>query len=415
MTRASEAQTLVLENQDVVIESGVIRQIGHTGTLTLPAEHTQISGAGKYLVPGLAEMHGHVPPLANFQDFPERYVNDVLFLYLAGGVTTVRGMLGYPHQLQLANEIVAGERWGPTLYLAGPSFSGGSVDGVSDVRRRVRTQAEEGWKLLKVHPGLSLREYQALSETARVEKISFGGHVPEAVGVRHAIILGSSTIDHLDGYMTALYGFTQPINEAEARALAQFSRAHGVAMVPTQALWETIIGAGDVRELETYEELQYMPKALRERWKAYAENPNSGYATVETAALHAENRRRLLEIFHQEGVEILLGTDAPQLYSVPGFSVHREFPHMLAAGMSPYEVLVSGTRAVSEHLLVEAGIEDRFGVVEVGARADLLLLSENPVESLDALKAMEGVFVQGRWLSKSMIDEKLSEIAAAYQ
>ena len=153
MTRGvGGSQTLVLENQDVVIESGVIRQIGHTGTLTLPAEHTQISGAGKYLVPGLAEMRWALYlPLANFQDFPERYVNDVLFLYLAGG-SDHGGVACWDIRTNYSwrNEIVAGELLGgPRCIWPVRVSRGGSVDGVSDVRRRVRNPSRRGLEALK--------------------------------------------------------------------------------------------------------------------------------------------------------------------------------------------------------------------------------------------------------------------------
>lgn len=371
----------------------------------------RIDGRGMYLMPGLGEMHGHVPPLTPFQGLPERYMDDVLFLYLAGGVTTVRGMLGYPHQLRVAEQVHSGQRQGPTLYLAGPSFSGNSIESLQQVRARVAEQAQAGWSLLKVHPGLTLEQFRVMAEEAKAHDIEFAGHVPEAVGIHHAIVLGSRTIDHLDGYMTALGGMTEPVDAESMRPLARLTRAHGVGVVPTQALWETIIGAGDVEQLMAYEELKYVPQQIREGWIRYAQNPSSAYATTETAAVHAENRQRLLRVLHEEGVEILLGTDAPQLFSVPGLSMRREIPLMQDAGMSNLAIIQSGTLAVGRYF----ADKDDFGVIRVGARADLLLLDNNPLQHIETLFRPQAVMAQGRWYDRAKIDARLAEIAAAYQ
>ncbi|MEE2002326.1 amidohydrolase family protein [Alkalimonas sp. MEB108] len=399
----------VLSNQRVLVKGDRIVAVAAAAELEIPQGATVIDGQGRYLLPGLAEMHGHVPPTVDFSGMPARYLDDVLLLYVAGGVTTVRGMLGHDHQLRLKDDIATGKRLGPTLYLAGPSFNQHTVTSPEQARERVRQHKSEGWDLLKIHPGLSLEQYQAIADEAKQQGIDFAGHVPEAVGVEQAIQLGSRTIDHLDGYMAALGGFDTPLTEQDMAELVALTKTYQVAVVPTQALWETIIGAADRELLESFDELKYMPSRVINGWRRYLDAASGAYYTGETAAIHAENRQRLLSALYQAGVTILMGTDAPQLYSVPGLSLRRELPMMAAAGMSHYDILRSGTVLVGEYFAEQ----DTFGLVKAGHRADLLLVDANPLDDLSALYQPAGVMVRGQWLSRAELDAKLAEIAAA--
>ncbi|WP_218573472.1 amidohydrolase family protein [Rheinheimera lutimaris] len=401
----------LLRNQRVVVQGDRIVAVGPSAELAIPQGATVIDGAGRYLMPGLAEMHGHVPPLADFSGMPARYLDDVLTLYLAGGVTTVRGMLGHDQQLRLKDDIASGKRLGPTLYLAGPSFNQHTVTSTEQARERVRQHKQQGWDLLKIHLGLSLTHYQAIADEAKQQGIDFAGHVPQDVGIEQAILLGSRTIDHLDGYMAALGGFDKELSEADMAPLVALSKQHNVAVVPTQALWQTIIGASDARQLQGYDELKYMPARVIAGWQRYVQQPGGAYYSGDTAVLHAQNRQRLLQALHEAGVTILMGTDAPQLYSVPGLSLRRELPQMAAAGMSNYDILRSGTALVGEYF----ADKDRFGQVKAGQRADLLLVEGNPLDDLSVLYQPAGVMVRGRWLSRATLDSKLADIAAARQ
>ena len=192
----------MLENQTVIVRDGRIAEIGSAGKIKVPDGATRIDGAGKYLMPGLAEMHGHIPP----PDAPKAYTEAVLYLYAANGITTVRGMLGAPNQLELRDKANRGEIVSPTLYLAGPSFNGNSVNSPEQAVSMVRRQKQEGWDLLKVHPGITRDEYDAMAKTAKEVGIRFAGHVPAEVGLIHALEKGQETIDHVDGYIEYLNG-----------------------------------------------------------------------------------------------------------------------------------------------------------------------------------------------------------------
>lgn len=401
----------VVNNQTVLVAGDRIVAIGDTAAMTIPAHYTEIDGSNHYLMAGLTEMHGHVPPASSFGQLPDRYLDDVLFLYVANGVTTVRGMLGYPHQLQLKRDIAAGTRIGPTLYLAGPSFNGNSIESPEKATQRVIEQRDEGWDLLKVHPGLTLDEYRAMTNTAREAGMDFAGHVPAEVGLEVALAEGQRTIDHLDGYLEAIDATTRPANRYELNYLVDLTLRHGAAVVPTQALWATIIGASDAAQLSAYEELAYVPEAVRQGWFNYLDEPSLGYFNADAAAIQQDNRQRLIKALYDGGVPMIFGTDAPQLFSVPGFSALREIQVLQQAGIPLAGILHSATAAAGDYF----ADNDRFGRIAEGHRADLILLRQNPLENSLALVERAGVMVAGKWYDRATIDARLHAIEQAYR
>jgi imidazolonepropionase-like amidohydrolase len=404
----------ILENYTVITEEDRIVEMGPAGEVEIPGDAHIIDGTGKYLMPGLAEMHGHVPPTNPGSNAPgyfnDEYVESTLFLYVSAGITTVRGMLGYENQLTLKNRVNSEELTGPNLYLAGPSFNGNTVSSPEQAAERVRQQKEEGWDLLKVHPGLTLQEYNAMAETAHKVGITFGGHVPEEVGVVHAIESHQITIDHVDGYVNYLMQFDESERPEKLAEVVQLTKENNVWIVPTMALWETIIGAGDYETMKQYDELKYIPETVRQNYNNFVENlENSGYL-ADNPRTEAEFRTYILSEMNEAGVKILMGTDAPQLFSVPGFSIHRELPHMKAAGMSNFEILQSGTKNVGEYF----ADWDDFGIIAKDQRADLILVNGNPLDELSTIQNHSGVMVQGEWYSREMIDGKLADIERYY-
>ena len=397
-------QERVLEDQTVLVRDGRIVEVG--SGIEAPADAQRIDARGKYLMPGMAEMHGHIPP----PTAPSGQVNAVLFLYVANGVTTVRGMLGYPNQLELRAKANAGEIVAPTLYLAGPSLGGQAVKTAEEAASKVREQHAEGWDLLKIFPGLSRDNYDVIVRTAREVGIPFAGHVPSEVGLLHALEMRQLTIDHLDGYIEYLNGATRAVPDEELRKVAQLTREAGTMVVPTMALWEVLRGFPEIEALKALPELQYMPRDQVEQWtEGYSKrraDPKFDFASVKWIV---ENRMRLLKIMHEEGVGILFGTDAPQQFSVPGFSIHHEVKRMADAGMRPYEILRSGTASVGAYFQDK----DKFGMVVPGHRADLLLLEANPLDDAANIARRAGVMVRGRWIPEAEIQKKLAAIAGA--
>lgn len=396
-----------IERQTVIVRGDRVAVVGPVASTPVTPDAVRVDGRGKFLTPGLAEMHGHVPP----PTAPPELTEDVLFLYVANGITTVRGMLGAPGQLALRERVRRGELVGPTLYLAGPSFSEQSINSPDEAVARVRAQAREGWDLLKVHPGLTRAEYDAMARTAREVGMRFGGHVPADVGLLHAIEMGQETFDHVDGYIEHLHGDAGPLDPAQLADVVRRTRDAGAWVVPTMALWEVIIGAPALDSLTAYPELRYMPPEQVAQWTDVYRRRLADPEFDRTRVLRtADNRMAVLKALNEGGVRILMGTDAPQQFSVPGFSIHRELRRMRAAGMTPEQVLATGTRNVGEYFKTA----DRFGTVAPGQRADLLLLDANPLVDLEHLARRAGVMVRGRWMPESEIQQRLAAIAARH-
>lgn len=407
-----------LRDQTVVVTQGRITALGPAGSTGVPDGAERIDGTGKYLLPGLGEMHAHIPTTREEGE-------DFALLYLAGGATTIRGMLGDPSQLELRERVRAGEIVGPRMRLAAPALRGSNVPDAATAERLVRAAAADGYDLLKIQEGLSAGAYAAIVETARDVGIPFAGHVPAEVGVHGALAAGQATIDHFDDYLEALQPAESPAldatgperqrllplhaDEALIPEVVRATREAGVAVVPTQMLWETLRGARDPAMLAERPENRYVPAEMRRSWlqAATAMYANASRASAER---EAELRQRLLKAMSDGGVLVLMGTDAPQVFSVPGFSLHRELPLMVESGMTPYEVLRTGTVNVAAHL----GLEDEAGTVAVGSNADLLLLDANPLEDIRAIEQNAGVMIDGRWLSRELIDSRLEALAAKH-
>ena len=392
--------------QTVITSGGRITAVGPTASTPVPAGAVTVDGKGKFLMPGLSEMHGHIPQVSD-----RAWAEDTLFLYVANGVTTVRGLQGSAGQLDLREQTRRGDLIGPTLYLAGPAFSGGTVKTRDAAAERVRQQKAEGWDLLKVLPGLSVETYDGMARAAKEASIGFAGHVPAAVGILHALEMGQETVDHLDGYVELLDARTKPLDEAALRGAIEKTKAANAWMVPTMFVWETLLGAPTLESRTGLDELKYLPRPLLAQWTGQLQkrlgNPQFD---AKGAALHMQNRTRILAAMHQAGVRLLLGSDAPQQFNVPGFSIHHEMRSMAEAKMTPYEILRTGTAAAGEYLGPRG---EPFGTIAVGQRADLILVDASPLTTLENVARRSGVMVRGRWLPEAEIQKRLTTMAEA--
>ncbi len=193
------------------------------------------------------------------------------------------------------------------------------------------------------------------------------------------------------------------------RAIAAHTRSADSWVVPTLHLWENRHTQIDVDSLLALPEMRFVPSFIADGWilEAGSRNP----VAPETAKLWVEVRQRILRALTMAGVGVLMGTESPGMFNVPGFSLRHEIRSMAAAGLTPYEILVTGTRNVADYArreLLEAG---NFGTVEVGNRADLVLLRANPFQDLEALWDRKGIMVRGRWIPEEEIQETLFALA----
>jgi hypothetical protein len=268
---------------------------------------------------------------------------------------------------------------------------------------------------LKIHPGVPRDAFDALARTADAQGIRFAGHVPEAVGLPRALEAKYWTIDHIDGYIEALAkpGATEgqlfginligQVDESRIPSLVAQTKAAGTWIVPTQVLIESWYGPEEVAAMQKWPEMKYVDSEDLSQWVANKRKNVEAYS-ADHRQRYIALRRRLIKALHDGGVGILLGSDAPQIWNVPGFSIHREIATYVAAGLTPYQALATGTRAVAAHFNL-----DRAGIIDTGKQADLVLLDANPLQDIANTSKIAGVMIGGRWLPKSEIDKRLSE------
>ena len=424
----------VLPNQTVVVRDGRIASVGPSTGANIPADAMRIDGKGKFLMPGLAEMHAHVqgPQAANSEELNR----DIMFLYVANGITSIRAMLGAPNQLVLRQQLEKGEVVGPTMYVAAPSLNGQSAPDAQTASRLVRRHKEAGYDLLKIHPGLNRLAYDAIVRAAREVGITWAGHVSAQIGVEHILDTKQSTIDHLDGYIEAaasdeirqamaspssrvtLPEMWRSVTDARMRELARKTKQAGTWTVPTMFLWESFFAPESPEEWAKRDEMKYAPKQWVNNWTNQKRQRMQGDAqkgiAPADAALHIGLRRGMLKALVDEGAPLLMGTDSPQMFNVPGFALHRELQVAVDAGLSPFQVLESGSRNVGRYVAQDLKRDGNFGTVTVGGRADLVLLNSSPLQSLRNLTDRAGVMVKGHWVPRSEIDKGLEKLAARY-
>lgn len=395
---------VVLANQNVIVRGGVIAAMGPAASTAVPAGATRIEGTGRFLMPALAEMHGHIPP-GTAEQVPDVVIEGILRQYVAGGITTVRGMLGHPRHLEFRARAASGQIVSPIIHTSGPSLNGNSVATPEAAINAVNAQKAAGYDLLKIHPGISLETFKALAATASKVGIRFSGHVPAEVGVLRALEFKYDTIDHLDGYVEELAGKSgQPsdffglnmaatIDEKRIPELVAKTRAAGTWMVPTEALIANVIGPVSLDELKARPEIA--KHATPQQIQAWSNTKNAlggKYSEADRKRV-LDTRRRLIRELYAGGVPFLLGSDAPQMWNIPGYSAHRELQALVAAGLTPFQALTTGTVNVARYY----GKTATAGTIAPQRRADLLLVGGDPLKNINETMNIVGVMLAGKY------------------
>ena len=424
----------VLERQTVVVRDGRIVAMGPVASTQVPADAMRVDARGKYLMPGLAEMHAHV--IGGQNPNHAQLNRDILLLYVANGITSIRAMLGQPNQIPLREQLRRGEILGPTMYVSAPSLNGNSAPNPDTAAKLVRAHKAAGYDFLKIHPGLSRATYDGIVAASKTVGITWAGHVPQAVGLRHALASGQSTVDHLDGLLEATLpdslrvrvgvpggmsfpDYVSAVDASRFPAVANEVKAAGTWSVPTMLVWENLYTQAETPEqMAQRDELRYASRQqvagyVNQKRNMVQQQRNAGY-TPEAAARYIQLRRQALKALADADAPLLMGTDSPQLFMVPGFSLHREMGILTAAGLTPFQIYRSGSANVARYTAEDLKLDGNFGTVAVGNRADLVLLDANPLQSVENLTRRAGVMVRGRWVSRQEIDQGLAALAAKY-
>ncbi|MGY6742223.1 MAG: amidohydrolase family protein [Cecembia sp.] len=413
--------TSVKKDHHIHVKDGKI--IGIYAQNALPGhlrEVRQIDGQGQYAFPGLAEMHSHIP-ITETEDFS--YIEDVMWLYLANGILNVRGMIGHASHLELKRKIEKGEITAPRIFAAGPSLNGSTVESPEMGVKMVLEHHQSGYDHLKLHPGLDMPRFLAIANTAKEVDIKFGGHVSLDVGLENSLTHGYHSVEHIDGYIEALITDKSRLDpqiagpfsmllvkEADLDKLpelVQMTLDTKAWIAPTLTLFERFFGYIPADEFRLEEEMKYMPGIQVQQWvnqKKLLEN--QGVLKAENVKPYLEFRQLLLKTLYDAGVPILLSSDSPQVFNVPGFSIHNEIKSMHEAGLTPLDILHAGSRNVAQYF----NQDGEFGIIAKGASADFVLLSGNPLDDLNQLKNVQGVMLRGNWIEKEKLQAELNRI-----
>jgi len=284
----------------------------------------------------------------------------------------------------------------------------------------VQEQNAAGYDFLKVHPGVPRAAFDAMAAEANKLGIGFSGHVPADVGLERALAAKYQSIDHIDGYFEYAVRPGAPVDLKNpgffgvnfaghldpgrlAKAVADTKRA-GVWIVPTQGLLEIFMSPSSPEELRKSPGVEYIPAQVVEGWvkqrQTFMEQPGFNKETNER---FLSERRKLLKVLHDAGVDIAMGSDAIQTFSVPGFSIHNEMAAMARSGLSPYQIYVTGSRNVARFFKRH----DDSGVVGVGKNADLVLVDADPLADVGNFAKQTGTMVRGRWYPRAELLAKI--------
>ena len=404
----------VLPNSTVIIRQE--RVVSLNGPI--PPEATLIDGRGKWLIPGLIDMHVHVatdirfgPKLPTQGAITFFATQDVMTPYIANGVTTIFDLNSKAEHFGQRNDIARGDVIGPRMALAalinGGDGSGRIVTTAPDARQAVRSAKAEGYEFIKVYSQLNIEAYQAIMDEANKQGLKTVGHIPNAFRgkVEQAFVAHFGLVAHAEELSKQANAFT----DQEAQRLANLMVANGTWLTPTLIAIKRILSqARSLNELRASPLLPYVHPLLQSKWLT-ANNYNRN--TTPEMIAHLEQlmnfNGRLVHACQRAGVPLVSGTDTGVSGVMAGFDLHEELALLVEAGLTPREALHSATRLPAVWL----GIEGEIGTIDVGKRADLILLNANPLNDVKNTRAISGVFVDGQWLAKTTLDNMLSDLA----
>ena len=422
----------ILYGQTVVVRGRTIEQMGPVAEVPVPRDAELIEAKGKYLLPGLADMHAHN---MNKEDFA---------LFLANGVTIIRNMWGAPKHLRWRQQIADGELLGPTIITTSPLIDGSPpaygdsvvIETAAEAQNAVIEYKNEGYDAIKVYDRLKPEVFDAIIAEAKKQEMPVVGHVPWAVDLEHALKSGMASIEHLMGYMEALQDDESPlsdqlrtparienprwnfidgwrqIDEAKIPGIVEAVVESGVWNCVTLVVFQGFVSTEVAERLFMQPGMKSVPRTMRNQWKRAAEffSKNLTEDDFDGFRKADEIRSNLTSRIHEAGGRILLGTDTPNVFTIPGFSIHAELANLVIAGLTPYEAIRSGTANPAEFLGVET-----FGIVAPGKRADLVLVERNPLENIANLKEIAGVMAGGRWVPAEELQSMLDDVASSYE
>ncbi|HLZ52670.1 MAG TPA: amidohydrolase family protein [Candidatus Acidoferrum sp.] len=428
----------------VLIADKEIAAIGPSKSLLIPRHTKTLDATGKFLIPGLVDMHVHLTGASE----PAGSREFILPLLLANGITTVRDMGGDLDSLNaLRHEIDEGKLQAPRIFFAGPYLDGkppffqpslivtNSAEAVQDVHSLISRGAD----FIKVQSGLSREAYFAIADVCRLEHITFVGHVPDRVTAGEAADAGQKSIEHLTGVLRACsndeprlirkqfasaatkatsaksrirqlawqFELLQSYSDRQATVLIERFLRDRTWQVPTLILLRNDAFPTPESDPSHDPRRKYIPIHVLENWEKGSQDRDKG-ATPEEYSLRGRLMRASLQIvgkMQRAGVPILSGTDTTAPFIFPGSSLHEELALLVQAGLTPMQALQAATKLPAEFL----GSQQTQGTIEKGKLADLVLLNANPLDDIHNTERISAVILRGKLLDRIYLDELLTK------
>jgi imidazolonepropionase-like amidohydrolase len=426
-------------DQAVVITGNQITAIGQADKIRLPQGAEIVDAGGRFLIPGLWDMHVH----SLVEGRPDYFFP----LFIANGVTGVRDMGGsmpFDRINQIRKDLQSGKMVGPRLgavagkILDGPGTQLNVAIPVADpneARQIVRTFKQGGADFIKVYNRLSRDVYLAIVDEAKKQKLPVAGHVPFELTAEEISDLGQISIEHVNDLFISSspnekelreelrrlvslntevtpgvqVEFKAASNYEEKRSKPLFARfvSNGTWQCPTLSVrWPSAVA--DSQRLQADRRLKYMPASTRKMWeRTFAERFQS-IGSAEERALNFEKLLGAVGAMQRAHVEILAGSDTPNPYVFPGFSLHDELALLVKAGLTPIEALRTATSNPAKFL----GMSDSLGTIEKGKLADLILLDANPLDDIRNTQRIYGVIANGRYFPQHELRSLLAQAEA---
>jgi hypothetical protein len=396
----------VLPHQTVVVRAGRIAQVGPTAEVRIPDGAVSIEGRDRYLIPGLTDAHVH---LLSTTELP---------LYVASGVTTVYNLDGRPAHLRWRDQIEQGQLLGPRIFSTGPTFNVSRTP-AEDVRL-VDEQAAAGYDGVKVYVQVSKEEYPALIAEAKRKHLLLMGHIPPGPGFE-AVLQAGQSIAHVEEFT---YTFFNPWHDADDTHVvydeskiplaAQMTARAGVTVTATISCYRDIVRqTGDVEAYLRTPEMRYLAPWTRAALQPAVNRYTTRYSPARLKQLQTslEFQRKLLRALLDAGVPLMSGTDAGNIGPIAGFAIHEELAEFVRSGLTPFQALQTATVNPARYF----GRSAEFGSIAPGQRADLVLLSANPLWDIGNTRQIAGVMLHGRWFDQNALQTLRERIPAAYQ
>ncbi len=425
----------IARDMTVVIKQGKITAVAKVGLVDQRRDIQIVNANGKYMVPGLWDMHVHSAFVSPAWD--EKVIDP---LYIANGITGVRDMGGDPEVLESRRKrIESGELPGPRLILAGPFLAGGksdrqtiAVNTPEDARQAVDAVKKQGLDFVKILSNVPRDSYFAIADESSKQNISFVGHVPYSVSVREAATAGQKSIEHLTGVLLACSSREDDLRAQELAALAKRDYAAYEALgpqvistydqvkagglfrqlaqsqtwqVPT-LVWTEANSRIDDPDLQSDPRLKYVPASVRAEWDPAKLRKNTSPEELVLLKDEAARDVELVKAMHNAGVQFMAGSDGPDPYVFPGFSLHDELEWLVKSGFTPLQALQSATFNPALFM----GRIDTHGVVEPKHGANLVLLDANPLDDISNTRKIFGVVAGGKYYSRKDLDMMLQQV-----